>query len=462
MARRPSNRQVASLVERMRSLWKVKNAAVVKQELANEYPEDIAAAMSRLPLEEGIEILNKLEQLQAANVMVELPTETARQYIKILPDEVVAAYLDILPMDDAIDLQEELEPERFDALLEVIPDEDAREIRRLMQYPRGSVGRIMTERFFEVGPETTMEGLLSDLRTSSQEKYESVNDIYVLDGAGFLQGVFSLRKALRAEQFTRAKEIMKSDVVHATVDEPDEDAARRMAKYGLYALPVLDERGRMMGLFTGDDAQTILREADTKDVLALGGVTGTAESYLSLNVWKLYRRRIPWLAALFVAETLTGGVLRHYGQVEGGLKINPLMFFVPLIIGAGGNAGSQVTTTITRALALKEVDHGDWFLVFSREVVVALLVGTTLSLMGFLRAYFGWNSGLNLSLIVAFALPSVVLWAAMVGSLLPIAAKRLKIDPAVMSAPFITTFVDATGLIIYFEIALKLLGSGTK
>lgn len=457
MARRPDNAHNTNLVERLKSLWKVATPAVVKQELAGEFPEDIAAALERLAVEEGLEILGKMDEVQAANVIVELPTETAREYVKHLSDAVVAAYLDVLPMDDAIDLQEELEPDRFEALLEVIPDEDAREIRRLMQYPKGSVGRIMTERFFEVGPETTMTQLLADLRTAPQEKYESVNDVYVLDGAGFLQGVFSLRKALRADPDTPAKELMKTDMLVASVSEPDEDAARRMAKYGFYGLPVLDERGRMMGLFTGDDAQTIIREAETRDVLALGGVSGSAESYISLNVWQLYKRRIVWLGALFVAETLTGGVLRHYGQGDNGLKINPLIFFVPLIIGAGGNAGSQVTTTITRALALKEVETRDWWLVLVREFGTALLIGATLGLAGFIRAFFGWNSGMDLSLVVAIALPAVVLWAVTIGSLLPIAAKRIGIDPAVMSAPFITTFVDATGLVIYFEIALRVM-----
>lgn len=457
MARRPNNGRNTNLVERLRSLWKIDNHAVVKQELASEYPEDIAVALQRMPIEEGLQVLSKMDELQAASVMVELPTETARDYATLLPDTILAAYLDVLPMDDAIDLQEELDHDRFEALLQVIPDEDAREIRRLMQYPKGSVGRIMTERFFEVGPETTMTQLLADLRTAPQEKYETVNDVYVLDGAGFLQGVFSLRKALRAEPETTAKDLMKTDMVVAVVDEPDEDGARRMAKYGLYALPVLDERGRMMGIFTGDDAQTIIREAETRDVLALGAVSGSAESYISLNVWQLYRRRIFWLGALFIAETLTGGVLRHYGQGDNGLKINPLIFFVPLIIGAGGNAGSQVTTTITRALALKEVETRDWWLVLVREFTTALLIGATLGLAGFIRAFFGWNSGMELSLVVATALPSVVLWAVTVGSLLPIAAKRVGIDPAVMSAPFITTFVDATGLVIYFEIALRIL-----
>jgi magnesium transporter len=402
-----------------------------------------------------------MDDLQAANVMVELPTETARALARHLPDTVLAAYLDVLPMDDAIDLQEELEPERFEALLEVIPEDDAREIRRLMKSPRGSVGRLMTERFFEVGPETTMAQLLADLRQASEDKYETVNDVYVLDGAGRLLGVFSLRKALRADPDVRAKEIMREDVVVAHLDDSDEDAARRMARYGFYALPVLDGEGRMVGIFTGDDAQAVLREAESKDVLALGAVSGSVESYLSLNVFQLYKRRMPWLMALFVAETLTGAVMRHYTGMAGdarGVGILALVPFIPLIIGAGGNSGSQVTTTITRALALGEVGLRDWANVLGKEFATALMIGLTLGFVGFLRAQFGWQTPLQLSMVVALALPTVVVWAGLVGSLLPIAAKRAGFDPAVMSAPFITTFVDATGLVIYFEIALRVIG----
>ncbi|MBS1724392.1 MAG: magnesium transporter [Armatimonadetes bacterium] len=460
MARRPNKDNHVNLIERIRSLAKSKNADVVKQELSGEFPEDIAHSLGRLPVDEGIDLLSKLDDLQAAAVMVELPTETARQYMTELPDTVLAAYLDVLPMDDALDLQEELDPERFEALLEVIPDEDAREIRRLMVYPKGSVGRVMTERFFEVKPDMSMWQLLADLRTAPLEKYETVNDVYVVDDDRFLQGIFSLRKALRADPETKASELMNKEVVVAAVEETDEDAARRMSKYGFYALPVVDDHGRMMGLFTGDDAQSILREADTKDVLALGAVSGTAESYVSLGVWQLFKRRFPWLLGLFVAESLTGQVMRHYGKGDE-LNLAPLTFFIPLIIGAGGNSGSQVTTTITRALAIGEITPRDWFLVVRREVVVAILIGLSLGVAGYLRAALppplGWSSGVSLSLVVASSLPAVVLWSASVGSLLPLTAKRMNLDPAVMSAPFISTFVDATGLVIYFEIALRIL-----
>lgn len=460
MARRSSTSENTTLVERLRSLWQVKSSDVVQHELANEYPEDIAAALERIPVEEGIEILAKMDELQAAFVIVELPTETARGYVRLLPDTVVAAFLDLLPMDDAIDLQEELEPERFNALLEVIPDEDAREIRRLMQYEPGTVGRIMTERFFDVKVDMNMVQLLADLRTAPHEKYESVNDIYVLDEGGHIEGVLSLRKAIRADPLALAKDVMKTDVVVAEANESDEAAARRMSKYGFYALPVVDQRGRMVGLFTGDDAQTILREADTEDVLALGAVSGTAESYISLSVFQLFKRRFPWLLGLFVAESLTGQVMRHYGSGDE-LNLAPLTFFIPLIIGAGGNSGSQVTTTMTRALALGEVSPKDWFLVMRRELATAFFIGGSLGTVGYFRALLppplGWSSGAMLSLVVAISLPVVVLWAASVGSVLPLLAKKTGVDPAVMSAPFIATFVDATGLVIYFEIALRML-----
>lgn len=440
------------LVERLKSLAKVNRTEVVRQELESVLPEDLAAAIDRVTTEEAVALLNRLEPEQAADVLVEVPTETARQIMKELPDELLAHYLDILPMDDAVDLHEELSPDRFEALLEVIPDEDAREIRRLMAYPKGSVGRLMTERFFEVRPEATMAEVLADLRLAPDEKYETVNDVYVVDEEQHLLGLFSLRRGLRAEPGEQASEIMRREVVSSPVTETAEEAARKMARYGFYALPVLDERGRMVGVFTGDDAQTVLREAETQDVLALGAVSGAAEPYMSLGVWQLVKRRLPWLFALFLAETATGAVLRYYGQKS---DLNPLTFFIPLLIGAGGNSGSQVTTTITRALALNEIGPNDWLKIIGKELVTAVCIGAVLGIAGGLRADL-WGSPVALSLVVGLALPIIVLWATTVGSMLPILARRLGVDPAVMSAPFITTFVDATGLIIYFEIALRL------
>jgi len=425
-------------------------------------PEDIAEGFQRLSVQEGLNVLTQLDEVTAAQVLLELPADKSRQFLSELPDLTLAYYLDVLPMDDALELSEDLDPDRYEALLEVIPSEDAQEIRRLLSFPERSVARSMTEDFFEVGPKVRMEDVLADIRSAPEGKYETVNDIYVLDDARQLIGVFSLRQAIRANPSALAEDVMVKDVITVTTDTPAEEAGRLVARYGFYAMPVADQDGRMLGIFTVDDAQEIVAEADTEDVLKLGAVSGDAEPYMSLGVFQLYRRRFPWLLALFVAETLTGWVMRYYGQSQAKLSLAPLTFFIPLLIGAGGNSGSQVTTTITRALALGDVATSDWGTVLLREIAVAFMIGASLGLIGFLRAYvgapFGWNSGLSLSLVVACALPLIVLWAAALGSLLPIGAKKIGIDPAVMSAPFITTFVDATGLVIYFEIAIRILG----
>jgi magnesium transporter len=254
---------------------------------------------------------------------------------------------------------------------------------------------------------------------------------------------------------------MHPEVVTILGHAPQEEASRVIARYGLSAMPVLDDRGRMLGIVTADDAQEVIEEADTEDVLKLGAVGGDAEPYLSLSVLQLVKRRLPWLGILFLADTFTGEVMRNYsGKLtlgDGGQALSPLTLFIPLLIGAGGNSGSQVTTTITRALAVGEVRTSDYLTVLKREFLTALLMGGALGMAGYARALFGWNAGASLSLVVGLALPAIVLWATSVGSLLPLGAKRLGVDPAVMSAPFITTFVDATGLIIYFEIALRVL-----
>lgn len=455
-----------AFVERLRTL--ADDPAALRAALEGVRPEDVAEAFQRLDRDEMLRVLQLLDPETAAYVLVELPTETARVLVNELPDTTLAHYLDVLPMDDAIELREELDPERFEALLRVIPNEDAQEIRRLMSYPEDSAGQLMTENFVEVSPDMTMDGVLGVVRHTDAEEFETINTIYVLSEDRHLLGVLTLRRVLRADPQATARETMNDDPISVPVTTPQEELARTLARYGFSAMPVLDERGRMVGIVTADDAAEVLEEADTEDVLKMGGVSGDAEAYLSLGTWSLVKRRVPWLLILFVAEFFTGSVLRHYvpdqkNNVSDLATLAKLQWFVPLLIGAGGNAGAQVTTTITRALALGEIKSPDWVRVMRRELAVAVIVGVLLGSIGFLRAWLpvpviGWHQPVTMALVVGLALPAIVIWAATVGSMLPIAAKRLGFDPAVMSAPFITTFVDATGLIIFFEIAFSLLG----
>ncbi len=450
-----------TFVDRLRALARTPNRVAIQEELGSARTEDLAKALVRVPVEEGFTILSNLDPVDAADLLVELPTETARQYLAQMPDSTLAHYLDILPTDDAIELHEELGEERFEALLQVIPRRQAQKIRQLLAYPEGTVGRLTTEAFFEIAPDQTMVDVLADIRRSPEDKYESVNDLYVLDEDRHLVGVFSLRKAIRARPDATAREIMNTEVISVLVDSPAEDAARQMARYGLYALPVLDHRGRMIGIFTGDDAQSIIREADTEDVLRLGGVSGDADAYLALNIFQLAKRRVFWLFALFIAETFTGSVMRYYaGGTEHQELLTPVTFAIPLLIGAGGNSGSQTTTTITRALAVGEISTSDALLVLSREFGTSFIVGCLLGGLGYLNAFYRWHMAHGLSVAIALSLPAIIVWSTCIGSLLPITAKRLGIDPAVMSAPFISTFVDATGLVIYFEIVRRLYAHG--
>jgi len=452
-----------TLLDRLRALATLEDVDL-RSELEGIRTEDLAEAFLRLEPDEQLSLLRGLDADVAGDLLVELPTETTRRLADELPDEVLAHYLDVLPMDDALDLSEEIEPERFDALLNVIPEEDAEEIRRLLSFPEGTVGRLLTEDFVIVAPDTAMGDVLDLLRSASSEEFETINYLYVLSEDRHLLGLLTLRRVLRAKPDDVARDVMNPDPITVEGSMGQEEAARLLARYGFSALPVLDQRGRMLGIFTADDAQEVLSDADTEDVLKLGAVSGDAESYLSLSAVQLVRRRLPWLFMLFFAETFTGFVLRHYIPTEthatgvGQLAIiASLTLFIPLLIGAGGNSGSQVTTTITRALAVGDVKPTDAWRILRREFTVAIIIGLILGSAGFLRA-LSWKSGLNVSMVVGMALPLIVLWAATVGSMLPLVAKRFGIDPAVMSAPFIATFVDATGLIIYFEVARQVLG----
>lgn len=452
-----------NLVDVLRAIARTGNAEVAHQELEHLREEDIAEAFLRMEVDEQLSIMRLLDAETASYILVELPTETARNLLDEVPDEAVAHYLDILPVDDAIELRDILGEERFDALLEIIPIQDAQEIRRHLTYPEDSAGQLMATDFLALGPDLEMNQVLALIRLAP-ESIETVNYLYVLSPDRHLLGVLTLRRVLRAAANAKARDIMNVEPVSVNVLEKAEDAAQLMARYGFAAMPVLDERARMVGIITADDAQDVLTEAATEDVLKLGAVSGDADSYLSLSVFELIKRRLPWLVILFVAETLTGAVLRHYIPDESSAQagnlavIAKLTLFIPLLIGAGGNSGSQVTTTITRALAVGEVKVNDYWRVLRREIVVALCIGLTLGMIGSLRAYFGWNSGADISIVVGVALPAIILWSTLVSSVLPLTAKRFGQDPAVMSAPFISTFVDATGLVIYFEIARVMLG----
>jgi len=423
--------------------------------------EDIAEASRELSNPEILAVFNWLDNERAADLLGLLNDEATRYVVENAPSARVTDMLDRMPMDDAADVIQEASPEKAEELLQSLaktaPD-DAEEIRDLLSYPERSAGRLMTDAFVRLRADMSVNEAFAFVREADEE-VETLSDLYITETVGqdreILIGVISLRELVRAgarrkDPNVKIRDFMITDIISVSTDTDQEECSRLIAKYDFMALPVLERNGDFVGIVTVDDIIDVLVEEGTEDVLALGAVTPTEKPYLSNSILDLFKQRFGWLLLLFVAESFTGFVLRNYSkEVE---KVVALSFFVPLLIGSGGNAGAQAVTTITRALALGEVQFRDILKVIWRETRTGLVLGAALGLVGFVRVLF-WGNGANLALVIGLSQLVVIVWAVTVGAGLPMIFKRMGLDPAVMSAPFITTLVDATGLVFYFTIA---------
>lgn len=419
-------------------------------------PQDIAEALSLLedPAQQA-RVLVQLDEALASEVLDYLEPALVKQIFEHLPDTKAARLLSALPADDAAQILEQLEEDEAQVLLRQMAPPEAREVRELLEYPPNTAGRLMVRQYVRVRPEWTSEQTLDYLRQVGTE-IETIYYLYVVDIRQRLIGICSLRELVLADPSKRIEQIMETDLVVVHPETDQEEVANLLSKYDLLAVPVVDELGRMLGIVTIDDVVDILVSESTEDVLKLGGVEAAEEPYLTQSPWDLVRRRVRWLLLLFLAERLTGTVLRHYDEEI--QQFSALAWFIPLLIGTGGNAGSQTTTTITRALALGEVRLNHVLKVMGREMWTGILLGLLVGMVGVANAFL-WSGTLStaqrieLALTVGLAQVAIVTMATTVGAMLPLLAKRLNIDPAVMSAPFITTLIDAAGLLLYFWIA---------
>jgi magnesium transporter len=418
-------------------------------------PQDVAEALTLLddPAQQAL-VLMRMPEEQASEVLDYLEPVLVEEIFEHIPLDKAARLLQALPADDAAQILEELSEEQAEALLQQMAPPEARDVRELLEYPPNTAGRLMVRQYVRVRPEWTVEQALDYLRQVGPE-IETIYYIYVVDTRQRLVGVCSLRELVIADPSKRIEQIMETDLVVVQPDTDQEEVANLLSKYDLLAVPVVDELGRMLGIVTIDDVVDILVSESTEDVLKLGAVEVTEEPYLSQSPWDLVRKRVRWLILLFLAERLTGTVLRAYDEEI--QKVSALAWFIPLLIGTGGNAGSQTTTTITRALALGEVRLNQVLKVMGRELMTGLMLGLFIGLIGTINAFIWTHKEfeirLELALTVGLAQMAIITMATTVGAALPLIAKRLNIDPAVMSAPFITTLIDAAGLLIYFLIA---------
>jgi magnesium transporter len=439
------------------------------EELIREHPQDLAAAVADLHPADIAELLEDLagedrvilfEALppdQGAAVLSQLKGETLRLVLHSASPEKLGPQLDRLPGDEVTFLLEHLTQRQREALLAKMSPRDAAEAERLLRYAPRTAGRLMTEKFARIRPEWTVSETLEHLKKIDPE-VETVQTLYVVDNHGHLIGDLALRKLFAAAAEKKVSDLMNKAPTAAKPDTPQEEVARLVSKYDVHAIVVVDEQHHPIGIVTVDDVIDVLIEEQTEDVLHLGAVTADSEtesSYFGTPIWRAVRKRVVWLILLFVASTVTGIVLRHF---EGHLtKVVALAFFIPLLIGTGGNAGSQSVATVIRGLALGEIRFRSIGRVFLREAGSGLLLGALLGVFGFLFALMMQFSPPT-GIVVGLSILAICTWANTVGALVPIAAQRLGIDPTVMSAPMISTLVDATGLFIYFAVAGAILG----
>ncbi len=410
-------------------------------------PPDQADLFGDLPPMAQDQLLPRLEVEDSADILEELEEEAAAEIAARLDATELARILDEMEPDEAADLLGDIAPERAAQVLDVM--EEPEDVRPLLIHEDESAGGLMTSVTLTLHKDMTVEEAIAHLRVVAPES-EAVYYLFVVDREVRLVGVVSLRQIVITPPATPIEKVMDPDVIYVRADADQEEAARLMARYDLLALPVVDDEGHLLGLITHDDLVDVLEEEATEDIQRLGASQPLEEPYLDAPILRIVRKRIGWLLLLFVTGTLTGSVLRLFEHEMA--QVVMLSVFIPLLIGTGGNAGSQVASTVIRALAVGEVRFRDLAAVIWRETRAALLVGLIMGLVGLLRA-LSWGSPFSLGLVVGLSLISIVLWAAVIGAALPILASRVNIDPTVVSGPAMSTLVDATGLVIYFLIA---------
>ncbi len=433
------------------------NLESLKEYLATQHPANIAAVLDRLNHPQRHQVFALLAPAQQAKVLDELSTEATQNVLDILSPQEVGVLLNYMPMDEAARLLAEEVPKQRAELLEVMSPEHAAAVQTLLQYPPESAGRMMTEKFARVQPELTAAETLAYLRQINPE-VETLTDLYVLNPAGQLIGVVSLRDVVVAAPERCIDELMNTELVTVAPDTDREEVARLVSHYDYLAMPVVTPDKHMLGIIPVDDVIDALVAEQTEDIMKFGGMEGggiSNQPYFTVPLPMVIRKRVGWLFLLFVAETFTGTVLRHFEDELA--KVVALSFFIPLLIGTGGNTGAQTVSTLIRGLALGQIQMRDIWRVIQRELLSGLLMGSLLGLVAFGRALL-WGSSTQLSLVVGLTVVAICTWANTIGALIPLLAYRLRIDPAVVSAPLITTLVDATGLAIYMLIAKAILG----
>lgn len=448
--------QAHELEAKLRALLKKRSDQRIAAVIKTYHPADLANALERLNLADRMRVFLPLPLAKQANVLKELGPRAVRQLLNNFEVTQIAQLIDLLPIDEAAQVLP-LFRKRKAQIMAAMDADHAEDVRNLLRFPLNSAGRMMTEKFVRVSSRWTAGETLNRLRRMNAN-VETLTNLYVVDKADKLLGVVSLREVVVAPIRKTLGQLMNTQLVSVAPETDREEVARLISHYDYLAMPVLDTRGRILGIIPVDDVIDVLASENAEDLLKFGAVgsDGLAdEPYFSVPLNIVVRRRVGWLLLLFVAGTFTASVLQFFERELA--AVVALSFFIPLLIGTGGNTGAQTVSTLIRGLSTGDVQMKDIWRVIQREAISGLALGSILGVVAYLRARF-WSPDPSLAVAVALAIIAICVWANTIAALIPLLAHRFKIDPAAVSAPLITTLVDATGLAIYLGIAKATLG----
>ena len=420
----------------------------LKEELENLHPVDLVDAMEELDKKQRMLVFRLLSKEEAAEVFTDMNSDMREELLEALTDSELKEIMDEMYVDDTVDVLEEMPANVVDRLLMATDEETRKQINTLLQYPEDSAGSIMNIEYISLRKEMTVADAILKIRQVGINR-ETIYTCYVTEKRKLI-GVVDVKDLLTAGESRLIEEIMDENVIYARTLDDQEQVANQINKYGLVAIPILDHEDCMVGIVTVDDAMLVLQDETTEDISIMAGVSPNEDSYFGTSVFQHAKNRSLWLMLLMLSATVTGEILGHY---EDAMAVMPVLItFIPMLMGTGGNCGSQSSTLVIRGLAVGEIEFKDIFRVLFKEIRVAVVVGLMLAVVNGLRIYIMYDQNVMLAGALGLTMIAVVSMAKCIGCILPLLAKKLGLDPAIMAAPLITTILDTCTILVYFNI----------
>lgn len=447
------NKGIEELIEELQTYIRELKFGQIKEILVEMNPADLAILLGEVSDEDLPILFRILPKELAAETFVEMDGDEQELLISAFSDRELWEVMDMMHVDDAVDIIEEMPAGVVKRILRHTDPETRKSINEILRYPKDSAGSIMTTEYVDLKKHMTVSEAFDRIRRIGCDK-ETIYNCYVTDENRRLQGLVTVKELFLENYNETIENIMETNVIYVNTLDDQEDVARMFDKYGFMAIPVVDNEKRLVGIVTFDDAMDVIREENTEDFSKMAAITPSDETYLKTPVWVHAKNRIMWLLFLMLSATITGSIIEHY---ESAFQAIPLLVaFVPMLMGTGGNCGSQSSTMIIRGLALGEIRFKDFFRVIYKELRIAVIVGILLAVANTIRIYIMYpgENPLFLALITGISLIGTVILAKCMGCVLPMLAKKCGLDPALMAAPVLSTILDTCSVTIFFNVAV--------